>query len=144
MYIGKLFKSLAGLVIGALVLVSASCMPYHGAPRVYAPAHRHYPYHYYYYPSVRVYFHLHSGRYYYHSDRRWIRSPHLPPRLHLDRRDRVRLWMDAEKPYLRNDMHRRKYKPHRKYQMDEHRSRREREHNHHKHREYQNRYKSRR
>ena len=140
MHIGKLLQSLTGIVIAALVSGLASCVPYHGAPRVYAPTHRNYPYHHYYYPSIGVYFHLHSGHYYYHSDRRWIRSPHLPPRLYLDRKDRVRLWIDADTPYLRNDIHRRKYKPYGSYRTDKHRNRREREHNLNKHREYQNRY----
>ncbi len=131
------------MIISVLITLSgtAGCVyePYRGGPPVYRSAYRHYPYHYYYYPSTRVYFHLHSGDYYYHRDKRWHRAHVLPPHVFLDRRDRVRVWIDASRPHDRQRDHVKRYKPSPRYHADRHRDRDERAHNRREHKKYRNR-----
>ena len=83
----------------------------------YPPGHRYQPhyypyyYEYYYYPGVSVYFQFTTGFYFYYSKNRWIRTKVLPPHIHLNPRNRVKIWVDNDKPYLKHKEHVKIYKP---------------------------------
>lgn len=129
------------ILLGALLLagISACTAYYRDGPPVYRSDYYHHPYHYHYYPSTRVYFHLSSGHYYYRDGDHWRRTRELPHQHRLDRRDRVRLWMSDDKPYLRHQEHREKYRPRAHYLRDENRDREERRFNRQRHERYRNR-----
>jgi len=97
-----------------------------------------YPYDYYYYPSARVYFNFTTGFYYYFDNNRWVESRTLLPRIHLDPKDRVRIRVDNDKPFVKYPEHIKKYKPLPDYSIDKQRNFREREEN----RKLYNEYKS--
>lgn len=95
----------------ALVGGLAACTytpAYHRAPPRYV--HPPYYYDYYYYPNTDVYFHIYSGRYYYHAPKRWVRVKTLPKRIYLDHRYRVPLRVWNEKPYAHHREHRDRYR----------------------------------
>ncbi len=129
------FKFLTVILTIVLTQGLAACA-YRGGPPIYTAAHHHHPYHYYYYPSTRVYFHLSTGNYWHRSDGHWRRARVLPPHIYLDRRDRVRVWEDIDKPHLRHERHARQYKPRQNYNPDRDRDHRERSHNTRRHEEY--------
>ena len=118
--------------------VSAGCVydPVYYGPPAYPDYYPHY-YDYYYYPSVGVYFHFTTGHYYYHDHDRWIRTQVLPPHIHLDVHDRVKLRVESDKPYLKYQEHRRVYKPKPEYRIDEQRNVKEREANRRWYQEYE-------
>jgi hypothetical protein len=124
----KSCRILAGAVMAALAVGLGGCTDgiYHDGPPIYTRAYYEPPYHYYYYPSVGVYFGIYSGDYYYYSDHHWRQSKMLPPGIYLDRRDRVPLWADRNKPYLKHDEHRQHFKPNPDYHPDKNRDRDER------------------
>jgi len=66
---------------------------------------------YYYYPDVEVYYSYSTGYYYYYNDGRWISSLILPSRFVLDNRQRVKIHVKNERPYLYHDEYRAKYRP---------------------------------
>lgn len=112
--------------------------PYDQSP----PRHGQYyydPYDYYYYPGVRVYFHFSTGYYFYFHHNRWIRSRTLPPHIHLHPRDRVRMNIKSDKPYLKYREHHKQYrpKPHPDVRGDQNSSKKEREANRRKYEEYE-------
>jgi len=114
----------------AFALLFPACVydPYYVGP----PPHHHYhPHHhdYYYYPGVRVYFHFTTGHYFYFHKKHWIRARVLPPHIHLDPRERVRIRIDTDKPYLKHKAHKRRYVPLKNYRYDKQRSQKEREAN---------------
>lgn len=134
----RLLQSLRPLIViaGVAIMLGLSACTYHGGPPVYTSAYYHPPYHYHYYPSTRVYFHLSTGYYHYRSDGHWRRAKTLPPHIRLDRYDRRRLWVDADKPYIRHKEHSQRYKPSPHYKPDDRRNREERSHNKRRHETY--------
>lgn len=111
-------------------------------PRPYPspPSPPHY-YDYYYYPNVDVYFHIHTGWYYYRSGGIWWRTRRLPPRVRLDPRYRRPIVIREDPPHRRYPQHRKAYPPPRDWRPDPRRDREEREHNRHQHEEYLRRWK---
>ncbi|MGD8525718.1 MAG: hypothetical protein PVJ63_05685 [Thioalkalispiraceae bacterium] len=109
----RLFRSCL-LGIGLVTGLSACVYdPYYAGPgpRVYHPYYYPYYYDYYYYPGVRVYFQLSTGVYFYFWDNRWIRTKVLPPYIYLDPRNRVKVRVEGDKPYVKHHIHAQKYKP---------------------------------
>ena len=137
------------LGVGILLAVSAVSLtgcygdPYHRpAPPPHAPTHG-YRWHaddYFYYPNAGVYFHIHSGRYYYHDGGRWRHSTWLPPRVVILPRDRVRLKIKDRDPARHHHEHEQRYRDSRKARSShEHayeRDRKEREYHRRQYREY--------
>jgi len=127
-------RMLAGIVLLAGI---AGCTAYYReGPPVYRSAYYDYPNYYYYYPSSGVYFHIYSGYYYYPDHDRWIRVRELPHKYHLDRHDRVPLWIDSDRPYARNKVHRDRYRPDPHYRPGPERDLEERRHNAREHDRY--------
>jgi len=60
----------------------------------------------------------------------------LLPRIHLDPKDRVRIRVDTDKPFMKYPEHIKKYKPMPGYRVDNQRSIREREENRNLYNEY--------
>ena len=133
------------LVLGAVLLTGvAGCAGYYrDGPPYYTSAYHHYPNHYHYYPSADIYFHISSGYYYYRDGSHWKHVRKLPPHHRIDRHDRVRLWIDADKPYTRHKQHRERYKPKPHYRHDSRRDPEERRDNQRLHERYKKRYKER-
>jgi hypothetical protein len=129
------------MVLGAvLVTGTGGCTAYYrDGPPVYRSEYYHHPYRYHYYPSTRVYFHISSGHYYYRDHDHWKRVRELPPKYRLDRRDRVRLWVDGDKPHSRHREHDGKYRPNPHYKHDMKRDREERRYNKQRHERYRDR-----
>ena len=129
------------VVMGAVLLTGVvGCASYYrGGPPIYTSAYYQYPYRYHYYPSARIYYHISSGDYYYRDADHWKRARDLPPRHRLDRRDRVRIWSDADKPYSRHKEHREKFKPKPRRKHDSKRDPEERRDNQRLHERYRNR-----
>jgi len=95
-------------------------------------------YDYYFYPYARVYFQFTTGYYFYWLDGRWVRSRVLPPQIHLDLYDRVKIKVQSDKPYTQFDEHTRLYKkPSPGVRIDIEKSRKERDANERWYREYE-------
>ena len=123
-------------MIGSMVLTGCVAEPvYYGPPppAYYQP----YYYDYYYYPASRVYFQFTTGFYFYYIDGRWVRARALPAYIHIDPRDRVRLRIDSDRPYLHQSEHRKQYVPRPDYHPNKESDRREREANRNWYREYE-------
>jgi len=135
------FDVLWRAVLGAVLLTGViGCTAYyHDGSPVYTSAYHHSPYHYLYYPNTSVYFHISSGHYYYRDRDHWNRVKKLPPSHHIDRRDRVHLWIDADRPYSSHNDHHKKYRPKPHYKHDTIRDREERQDNQRQHERYRNR-----
>ncbi len=129
------------VVLGAVLLAGmVGCTTYYrDGPPYYTSAYHHHPYHYHYYPRADIYFHISSGYYYYRDGGHWKRHRKLPPKHRLDRHDRVRLWIDADKPYSRHGEHRERYRPAPNYKHDTKRDPEERRDNRRLHERYRNR-----
>lgn len=129
------------LVLGVVLLTGiAGCTAYYrDGPPVYSSAYYQHPYHYHYYPSTRVYFHISSGHYYYRDGDHWKRVRELPTKYRLDRRERVRLWIDDDKPHSRYKQHSEKYRPKTHHKHDAQHDREERQYNQQRHQRYRNR-----
>jgi hypothetical protein len=113
MNIFKLKKSIVtvtGLVLlsGTALIGSGCSNGYYSAPPAYRTAY-YYPYDYYYYPSSSVYFNISSGYYYYPDGVRWIKVRTLPPRFLLDSRNRVKVVVNSDKPYISHNVHKQRY-----------------------------------
>jgi hypothetical protein len=108
------------------------------APRYDDPpsAYRH---DYYFYPHVGVYFHLHSGHYYYRDGPSWVRARVLPRHIFLDHRVRRALVIRDAAPYRHHETHRERYRAPQDFKHDRQRDRTEREHNHRRHEDYRRR-----
>ena len=113
MNILKIKKSI--ITVSSLVLLSGTALigsgcsnDYYAAPPTYRATY-YYPYDYYYYPSVSVYFHIASGYYYYRDGVTWARVRTLPSRFLLDSRNRVKVVVNSDKPYLSYNAHRARY-----------------------------------
>lgn len=134
----RLKHNIKAVIFISMSVVLAGCVydPVYYGPPAYPAYHPHY-YDYYYYPYVGVYFHFTTGYYYYHDRGRWVRAKRLPAHIHLDVRDRVKLRVDSEKPYLNYPEHKRIYKPKPDYRVDKERSMKEREANRNWYREYE-------
>ena len=117
-----IFVSISGLFAGCVY------DPVYYGPPAYPDYHPHY-YDYYYYPSVGVYFHFTTGYYYYRDHTHWVRARVLPPHIHLDVHNRVKIHVKSDKPYVKYPEHKRIYTPKPDYKYDEKRSKREREAN---------------
>jgi len=125
------------LLTGTTLLATSGCSNgYRSPPPVYKSVY-YSPYDYYYYPSVSVYFHISSGYYFYRDGGTWIRVRTLPSRYYLDPIDRMRIVIKSDKPYLHNEQHRLKYKPHSTYRRDIKRNQIERNSNFNLHKTYQ-------
>lgn len=111
---------------------------YYGPP----PHYHHYPhyYDYYYYPYARVYFHFTTGIYYYRDGGIWVTAKILPPHIHIDAKNRVRIRVESDKPYLKFNEHTRIYKFKPSYSVDLERSRKERDANQRWFQEYKKEY----
>lgn len=70
-----------------------------------------YPSDYYYYPSVRVYFNIRHGYYWYHDRGRWHRNYRLPPHFVLHPRDRAHIHIDRGEPWRHHKEHAERYRP---------------------------------
>lgn len=105
-------RSIVVSFVTALALSLGACVYdpiYYGPPRhadFYPDA-----YDYYFYPSVGVYFHFTTGLYFYLLDGVWVSSPVLPPHIIIDARNRVRVRVEADKPYVKFPEHSRLYTP---------------------------------
>jgi hypothetical protein len=108
------------------------------APRYDDPAS--YRYDYYYYPHVGVYFHLHSGHYYYRDGGSWVRVRVLPRHIWLDHRVRRTLVIREPEPHRRYQTHRERYRLPHDFRLDRAHDRGEREHNRRQHQEYRRRW----
>ena len=133
-----LFRQVAFSTIIGFSILQAGCVygpPYYGPP----PHYHYYPhYHdYYFYPAARVYFHFTTGTYYYLDGTIWIKTRVLPPHIRIDARNRVKIRVDSDKPYLRFKDHMGTYKSAPNYRVDPDRNRKEREANKRWYEEYQ-------
>ena len=125
------------LFLGASgILVGCAYDPVYYGPPAYPPYYPDY-YDYYYYPSVGVYFHFTSGYYYYRDRNHWVRTRALPPNIHIDYKDRVKLRVDSELPYNKYPQHRKEYQPKPNYRGDEEHNQKEREANRRWYQEYE-------
>jgi hypothetical protein len=137
---------------GLLVLLVGSGLaacraePYRPAPPYpHAYDYRWYPYDYFYYPSVGVYFHIHTGYYWYRDHGHWVRVRRLPAHIVILARDRQRIRVEHGEPWRYHQRHLEHYRPrvvprpdYRRPQIHE-RNRVEREHNRRLHHEHQQR-----
>lgn len=140
----KLTRAAITILVTAIAALTAGCAydvyrpgPYGRSVVTYRPA---YTYDYHYYPSARVYFHLYSGYYYYRPYNTWLRVRRLPPHIYLGPGERVHLRIQSAPPYLRHDIHRKRFRPHPNYQRSRERDRYERRYNSRHHRQYFERY----
>jgi len=113
MNIFKVKKSIitvTGLVLlsGAALIGSGCSNDYYAPPPTYKTAY-YYPYDYYYYPRSSVYFNISSGYYYYPDGVTWLKVRTLPSRFLLDSRDRVKVVVNSDKPYISYNAHRARY-----------------------------------
>lgn len=108
--IKKSIITVTGLVLlsGTALIGSGCSNDYYGAPPTYRTAN-YYPYDYYYYPRVSVYFHITSGYYYYRDGATWVRVRTLPSRFLLDSRNRVKVRVNSDKPYISHNAHKERY-----------------------------------
>lgn len=99
-----------GLVLlsGTALIGSGCSNDYYAAPPIYRAAY-YYPYDYYYYPSLSVYFHISSGYYYYPNGVTWVKVRTLPSSFLLDSRDRVKVVVNSDKPYISYNAHKERY-----------------------------------
>ena len=133
-----LFRNIMFSVVVGMPLLLAGCVYdplYYGPP----PRTSYYPhyYDYYYYPSAHVYFQFTTGLYFYLDSGVWVTARVLPPHIHIDPRDRVRIQVETDKPYQKFPEHKRIYKPGPDYRPDNSRSEREREANKRWYREFE-------
>ena len=137
-------KTLLTLLVPLVLSGMAGCTtaPHHGYHfhdgYLYS-GHPFYHNDYLYYPNLAVYFHVHSGHYYYRHDSRWIRSRHLPKKIYLDHRHRRRLVIREKEPYRHHHKHRKRYETSTKYRAEKKYDRAERK----RHRELHENYKKR-
>lgn len=122
----QLFVSTLLLVIG-----TAACQH---VTRYDDPDDQRFDYHYY--PHAGVYFHLHSGRYYYRDDRTWVTLHRLPEHIYLDHRARRKLVIREKKPYRHHALHKERYRAPHDFHHDRRHDRAEREHNRREYRRY--------
>ena len=113
MNIFKIKKSIitvTGLVLlsGTALIGSGCSNDYYNAPPTYRSAY-YYPYDYYYYPSTSVYFNIASGYYYYPNGRTWVKVRKLPSRFLLDSRNRVKVVVNSDKPYISHNAHKKRH-----------------------------------
>lgn len=112
--------------------------PYYGPPPM---VHYHpHVYDYYYYPTAQVYFQFTTGIYYYRDGGVWVTSRVLPPHIHLDAANRVRIQVESDRPYLKFDEHNRIYRPVPNYRFDPEKSRKERDANQRWFQDYKKKY----
>lgn len=134
----------ASVVLLALITLFAGCAPrvYHTGtyvpPRVRYSSPYYYDYHYY--PSVKVYFNLYSGWYYYRSGPGWVHARTLPSRFYLSPRDRVHLRIWADVPYRHFATHQERFRPYPSYRHNRDYNRFERRYNRSHHEQYLRRY----
>lgn len=132
--------AVVSVFIGFPVLLSGCVYgpPYYGPP----PYYHYHPniYDYYYYPHAQVYFHFTTGIYYYRDGGVWVTARTLPPHIHLDANDRVRVQINSDRPYSKFNDYARSYKPEPNYRIDPEQSRKEREANQRWFQEYKKRY----
>jgi hypothetical protein len=136
-----IFRCAVLSAIAGFSVFPAGCVP--GPPYYGPPPYYHYHpsvYDYYYYPRAQVYFQFTTGIYYYRDGGVWVTSRILPPHIHLDASERVRIQAQPERPYLKFNEHNRIYKPQPNYRMDLEQSRKEREANQRWYQEYEKRY----
>ena len=127
-------------VFFGLSVILTGCVydPFYYGP----PPHSHYsPYYYdyYFYPSVQVYFQFTTGYYFYRDRGVWIKTRALPPRIIINARDRIRIKVESEKPYLKFPEHNLKHKPNPRYRVDKEKNLKEQEANRKWFKEYQQR-----
>jgi hypothetical protein len=113
-------------VLLAAIMTSTGCV--HGPGYYGPPSHR---------PHAHVYFQFTTGVYFYLDGGVWIKTRVLPPHIHIDAGNRVRIRVESDKPYLRHNEHVRVYKSEPNYRVDVERSRKEREANQRWYQEYQ-------
>lgn len=140
----KRLAAAIAILLAAVVLIASGCAydGYRHGPYARAPAHSRPPhyYDYHYYPSARVYFHLYTGHYYYRSRDTWIRVRNLPAHAYLGPRDRVKLRIWSDRPYVHYRTHRQRFLPRPGYRPDRSRDRFERSYNRRHHQQYLRRY----
>ena len=108
----KALLMIAGITLltGATLITTTGCSNDYRGATIYRPAYFS-PYDYYYYPYWSVYFNISTGYYYYRDGVTWIKVRTLPSRFILDDRDRVRVVINSDKPYLKHAEHRIQYTP---------------------------------
>ena len=121
--------------LAALLVVGSTACTH--APRYDEPGA--YRQDYYYYPHAGVYFHLHSGHYYYRDGPSWVRVRKLPQHIYLDHRVRRTLVIADAEPYRRYDVHRERYRRPEGLKYDRENDRAERDHNRRQYGEYHKR-----
>jgi len=117
------------LLTGSILVGIGGCSNnYSGATPVYRSAY-YSPYDYYYYPYSSVYFNISTGYYYYPDGVSWLKVRTLPTRYILDDRDRVRVVINSDKPYVKHTEHRVRYTPRPNIKYEKTRDARERKSN---------------
>lgn len=106
------------LMTSAASISLTGCAAYYDRPSPVYQRSVYTPYDYYYYPSVQIYFNVATGYYYYRDGAIWLRTRILPSRYLLDSRDRVRVVIKSDKPYLWNEQHRATYQKNPAYKVD--------------------------
>lgn len=127
------------LLSGSMLLAVSGCDDGYRvrSAGVYSSSHSYYdPFDYFYYPSSRVYFNIASGNYYYPDGRYWRHVRKLPPRYHLDRRDRIRVRVKSDRPYIKHHDHIKHHQNHPTYRYNKQHDRGERDNNYRRHKEY--------
>jgi len=83
-----------------------------GGPPAHAPAHGYRAKHQYrYYPTQKVYHDTDRGLYFYLKGGDWEVGASLPSRLKAGLGESVTIELDADKPYVHNSEHTKKYPP---------------------------------
>ena len=134
-----LYRYTVFLLLFSVSILLTGCVydPLYYGPPPYTHYHPDY-YDYYFYPYAGVYFQFTTGYYFYVVDGRWVKSRVLPPQIHLDLYDRVKIKVQDDKPYTKFDEHTRIYKkPRPEVRVDIEKSRKEREANERWYREYE-------
>jgi len=128
--IKKTIMALSGIaLLSVTVLVVSSCSnDYYRASTASKRIYYH-PHDYYYYPNLSVYFHISSGYYYYREGVDWRRVRTLPSRYFLDSRNRVRIVINSNIPYIKHNTHKLKYTGHPNYRVNKKRNLIERKNN---------------
>ena len=113
----SLFRVLA--LLAAAMITGCTHAPYYSGTSVGVRGHYDGAYDdFYFYPDVSVYFSILSGHYYHRSHHRWIRADTLPRHIRLNPRQRVKLRLHRERPYLHHQDHRARFGMHRSRDHD--------------------------
>jgi len=106
------------LLTGVMSVGLSACSNNNSGATVIQSNARYYPYDYYYYPYSSIYFHISTGYYHYYDGGSWVKVRTLPSRYILDSRDRVRIVVKSDRPYIAHNKHRTIYTPRPSYRVN--------------------------